>query len=208
MRHQGGGMNWEARSVVVAALVTVPLTGCGGTPSNGLEDKSAAQIQEDAAAAIKGATGVHVTGTSITDGAPAQVDLRIQDGSSSGTITLEGAHFEITRVGDVTYVKADEGALESLGIPPEMQRLGAHRWLKPGPQEASGLEGFSLDSFAQQLTMNESPLETEVEQAELDGRRVVVISKQRVDALHREYRSRVPDTWGVEGCQCGPDRLQ
>jgi hypothetical protein len=42
MRHQGGGMNWEARSVVVAALVTVPLTGCGGTPSNGLEDKSAA----------------------------------------------------------------------------------------------------------------------------------------------------------------------
>jgi hypothetical protein len=94
------------------------------------------------------------------------------------------AHVEITRVGDVTYVKADERALEGLGIPPEMQRLGADRWLKLGPQEASGLEGFSLDSFAQQLTMNESPLETEVEQTELDGRRVVVISKQDGSKLY------------------------
>jgi len=178
-------MNRGTRSVaVVAALVTLPLTGCGGTPSNGLEDKSAAQVQQDAAAAIRAAESVHVTGTSATDDTPAQVDLRIQDGSSSGTITLEGAQFEITRVGEVAYVKADEGALESLGIPPEMLRLGADRWLKLAPQEASALEGFSLDSFAQQLTMNESPLETEVEQTELDGTRVVVISQQDGSKLY------------------------
>ena len=179
-------MNWEARSIaVVAALITLPLTGCGGgTPSDGLEDKSAAQVQEEAAAAIRAAKSVHVIGTSVTDGASAQVDLRIQDGSSSGTITLEGAQFEITRVGEVTYVKADEEALESLGVPPEMPRLGADRWLKLGPQEASGLEGFSLDSFAQQLTTSESPLETEVEQTELDGTRVVVISNQDGSKLY------------------------
>jgi hypothetical protein len=176
----------DVRIVAVAALVTLLLTGCGGggTPTNGLEDKSPAQIQEEAAAAIKGAKGVHVTGTSITDGTPAQVDLQIQNGSSSGTITLEGAHFEITRVGEVTYVKADEAALESLGIPPEMHGLGADRWLKLAPQEASGLGGFSLDSFAHQLTMNESPLETEVEQTELDGKRVVVISTQDGSRLY------------------------
>jgi hypothetical protein len=179
-------MNRDARIVAVAALLTLLLTGCGGggTPTNGLEDKSPAQIQEEAAAAIKGAKGVHVTGTSISDGTPAQVDLRIQNGSSSGTITLEGAHFEITRVGEVTYVKADEAALESLGIPPEMHRLGADRWLKLAPQEASGLEGLSLDSFAQQVTMNESPLETEIEQTELDRRRVVVISTQDGSRLY------------------------
>ena len=47
-------MNWEARSIaVVAALIALPLTGCGGgTPSDGLEDKSAAQVQEEAAAAL------------------------------------------------------------------------------------------------------------------------------------------------------------
>jgi hypothetical protein len=179
-------MNRDARSVaVLAALVALPLAGCGGgTPTNGLEDKSAAQIQQDAVAAIMDANSVHVTGTGTTDGAPAQVDLRIQDGSSRGTITLDGAHFEITRVGEVTYVKANAEALESLGIPPEMQRLGADRWLKLDPQEASGLEGFSLDSFAQQLTMNESPLETEVKQIELDGRRVVVISTQDGSMLY------------------------
>jgi hypothetical protein len=179
-------MNRDARIVAVAALLTLLLTGCGGggTPTNGLEDKSPAQIQEEAAAAIKGAKGVHVTGTSISDATPAQVDLRIQNGSSSGTITLEGAHFEITRVGEVTYVKADEAALESLGIPPEMHRLGADRWLKLAPQEASGLEGLSLDSFAQQVTMNESPLETEIEQTELDRRRVVVISTQDGSRLY------------------------
>jgi hypothetical protein len=174
----------DARIVAVAALVTLLPTGCGGgTPTNGLEDKSPAQIQEEAAAAIKGAKGVHVTGTSITDGTPAQVDLQIQNGSSSGTITLEGAHFEITRVGEVTYVKADEAALESLGIPPEMHSLGADRWLKLAPQETS-VEGFSLDSFAQQLTMNDTPLETEVEQTELDGKRVVVISQQDGSRLY------------------------
>jgi hypothetical protein len=176
----------DVRIVAVAALVTLLLTGCGGggTPTNGLEDKSPAQIQEEAAAAIKGAKGVHVTGTSITDGTPAQVDLQIQNGSSSGTITLEGAHFEITRVGEVTYVKADEAALESLGIPPEMHGLGADRWLKLAPQEASGLEGFSLDSFAEQVTMNESTLKTKVEQTELDGKRVVVISTQDGSRLY------------------------
>jgi hypothetical protein len=179
-------MNWEARSIaVVAALIALSMTGCGGgTPSDGLEDKSAAQVQEEAAAAIGAAKSVHVIGTSVTDGASAEVDLRIQDGSSSGTITLEGAQFEITRVGEVTYVKADEGALASLGIPPEMQRLGAGRWLKLSPQEASGLEGFSLDSIAQQLTTSESPLETEVEQTELDGTRVVVISNQDGSKLY------------------------
>jgi hypothetical protein len=177
-------MKRDAPIVAVAALVTLVLTGCGGgTSTNGLEDKSPAQIQEEAAAAITGAKGVHVTGTSITDGTPAQVDLRIQNGSSSGTITLEGADFEITRVGEVIYVKADEAALESLGIPPEMHRLGADRWLKLAPQEAS-VEGFSLDSFAQQLTMNDTPLETEVEQTELDGRRVVVISQQDGSRLY------------------------
>lgn len=175
----------DARIVAVAAIVTLLLTGCdSGTPTNGLEDKSPAQIQEEAAAAIKGAKGVHVTGTSITDGAPAQVDLQIQNGSSSGTITLEGAHFEITRVDEVTYVKADEAALGSLGIPPEMHGLGADRWLKLAPQKASGLEGFSLDSFAQQLTMDESTLTTEVEQTELDGKRVVVISTQDGSRLY------------------------
>jgi hypothetical protein len=182
----GGGTSRGAITVpVLVALAALSLAGCGGgTPSNGLEDKSAAQVLQDAAAAIKGANGVHVAGTGIADGMPTQIDLRIEDGSSGGTITLGDAHFEITRVDDDAYVKGDEDALEALGVQPEMHHLGANRWLKLGPEELSGLEGFSLDSFARQLTANESPLETEVEQTEFDGRRVVVISKQDGSRLY------------------------
>jgi hypothetical protein len=164
---------------VVAVLVALSVTGCsGGTPSNGLEDETAAQVLQDAAAVLEAAEGVHVSGTGIADGTPAQVDLRFQDGSSDGTVTLGEAQVEITRVGEETYVKGDEAALGTLGVQPEMRGLAANRWLRLAPQESSGLAGFSLDSFARQLTSSESPLETEVEQTELDGVPVVVISRQ------------------------------
>jgi hypothetical protein len=37
--------------VVVAALIALSMIGCGGTPSDGMEDKSVAQVLEEAAAA-------------------------------------------------------------------------------------------------------------------------------------------------------------
>ena len=169
---------------VVAVLVALSVTGCSGdgdgagAPSNGLEDETAAQVLQDAAAALIAAEGVHVSGAGIADGAPARVDLRFQDGSSDGTVTLEEAQVEITRVGEETYVKGDEAALGTLGVQPEMHGLAANRWLRVTPQESSELAGFSLDSFARQLTTSESPLEREVEQTELDGVPVVVISRQ------------------------------
>jgi hypothetical protein len=174
---------------VVAALLVLSVSACGGsgdggTQSNGLEDETAAQVLQDAAAALESAGSVHVTGTGIADGTPAQVDLRIQDGSSGGTITLKDARVEITRVGEETYVKGDEAAMGALGVQPEMHGLAADRWLRLTPQESSGLAGFSLDSFAQQLTTSESPLETEVEQTELDGIPVVVVSKQDGSRLY------------------------
>jgi hypothetical protein len=177
-------------SVAVVALVAVMVTGCsagdggGGTASNGLEDKSAAQVVQDAAAALEAAESVHVSGTGSAGGTPAEIDLRIQDGSSHGTITLEDTRVEITRVDDVTYVKGDEAALGTLGVQPELQGIAADRWLKFGPEQPAGLAEFSLDSFARQLTTNESPLEEEVEQTELDGDPVVVVSQQDGSRLY------------------------
>ncbi len=188
--------SWLGRgtsSVVVVALVAVLVTGCSsgdrgeggsGTASNGLEDLSAAQVLQDTAAALEAAESVHVSGTGAAGATPAEIDLRIQDGAGHGTITLEDARVEITRVDDVTYVKGDEDALGALGVQPDVHRLAANRWLKLGPQESSGLEGFSLDSFARQLTTNESPLEAEVEQTELDGDPVVVISRKDGSRLY------------------------
>ena len=190
------------RLAAAAAFVALFVAGCGGTPTNGLEEKSAAQVQQAATAAIEAASSVHVTGTGVREGRPVQVDLRIQDGSSRGTITIEGARLEITTVGPNAYVQGDQRALEVLGVPPAAAQLGAGRSLKLTAQEAAPLEGYSLDSFAAQLAKNDSPLDPKVEQTELDGQKVVVVSRQDGSKL---YVANTGDAYPLRADDKGPD---
>jgi len=197
------------RLAAAAVFVTLFVAGCGGTATNGLEEKtngleekSAAQVQQAAAAAIEAASSVHVTGTGVREGRPVQVDLRIQDGSSRGTITVEGARLEITTVGPNAYVQGDQQALELLGVPPAAAQLGAGRSLKLTAQEAAPLEGYSLDSFAAQLAKNDSPLDPKVEQTELDGQKVVVVSRQDGSKL---YVANTGDAYPLRADDKGPD---
>ena len=158
-----------------------------------------------ATAAIDGASGVHVTGTGISGGRPVAVDLTIQDGSSSGTITIDGTPLEITTVGADAYVKGDQQALEGLGIPPAAAQLGADWWLKLSAEEAAALEGFSLASFAAQLKTNDSPLDPEVEQTELDGTKVVVVRRQDGSEL---YVANTGDAYPLRANDKGKDAGQ
>jgi hypothetical protein len=197
------------RLAAAAAFVALFVTGCDGKPTNGLEDptngleeKSAAQVLKVATAAIEAASSVHVTGTGVRDSRPVQVDLRIQDGSSRGTITIEGARLEITTVGPNAYVQGDQQALEVLGVPPAAAQLGAGRPLKLSAQEAAALEGYSLDSFAAQLAKNDSPLDPKVKQTELDGQKVVVVSRQDGSKL---YVANTGDAYPLRADDKGPD---
>ena len=171
------------RLAAAGVLVALSVTGCG-TPTNGVEEKSAAQVQEAATAAIEGASGVRVTGTGVRDGRPVELDLRIQDDSSHGTIMIEDARLEITTVGANAFVQGGQKALEALGISPAAAALGAGRWLKLSAQEAAALEGFSLDSLVAQLAGNDSLVDANVEQTELDGQEVVVVSKEDGSRLY------------------------
>jgi len=193
------------RLAAAAAFVALFVAGCGGTATNGLEEKSAAQVQQAATAAIEAASSVHVTGTGVREGRPVQVDLRIQDGSSRGTITIEGARLEITTVGPNAYVQGDQQALELLGVPPAAAQLGAGRSLKLTAQEAAPLEGYSLDSFAAQLAKNDSPLDPKVKQTELDGQKVVVVSRQDGSKL---YVANTGDAYPLRADDKGPDAGQ
>lgn len=166
------------RLTVLAALVALAAAGCGGTKTNGLERKSPAQVQRAAAAALKAAKSVHLSGTTSSQGKLQRVDLRIQGASSSGTIETGGAAIAIIRVGANTYIKADQQGWQVLGAPPSLQRLAGGRWVKLSPQKATNFEGFSLDALADQLTTNETPLRPGVQQATLRGDKVVVISQQ------------------------------
>jgi hypothetical protein len=189
-----------ARLAVMIAIVAVSAAGCGGaesdegktsnatstaTQTNGLENKSAAQVEQDAVAALKAAKSVHVIGAGQSDGEPARIDLRFQGNASKGTIETASMTLEIITIGTDTFVKADQRAWQAIGAPASVQRQAAGRWAKLSAQQASGLEGLSsLDSFAAELTKNDSPLLPGVEQTTFEGTKVVVIGQQDGSKLY------------------------
>jgi hypothetical protein len=86
-------------------------------------------------------------------------------------------------VGTGTYLRADQGAWQALGAPPSVQRL-AGRWVKLGAQQVTSVKGLSLDSLAAQLTNSDSPWQPGVEEAALDGNKVVVLSQEDGSKLY------------------------
>jgi hypothetical protein len=164
------------RLVAAAGLIVLSVTGCScGTETNGLENKSATEVLQAATAALKASHGVHVIASFTIDGQPVKSDLRIQDGSASGTVTIDSARVEFTRVGGDAYVRGDQQGLQAIGISAEAAGLGVNRWLKSSPQQL-GWEGFaSLGSFPD---MPDRGLNPTVEQTELNGKKVVVVSFQ------------------------------
>jgi hypothetical protein len=199
-----------ARLAVMVALVALVASGCGGgtktsdpqttttqanapqtngpqanaPQTNGLEQQSPAQVQQAAAAALRAAKSVHVTGTAINNGRPVRVDLRLQGNASSGTMELEGVRLEITTIGNTTYLKANQQTWQTLGVPAAAAQRLTDQWVKTRPQQVTGLTGFSLDNLAAQLMKGDSPWEPKVEQTTLDGNKVVVISQKDGSKLY------------------------
>jgi hypothetical protein len=171
----------------MAALVTVAASACGGAATsagattNGLEKKPGAEVLQQAAAALKAAKSVHVVATSPGSG-HVEVDVRMQPGSSAGTLTESGLHAEFTIIGSADYIKTDEVGLKLIGAPQQVQRDDAGRWLKVPGHVFSGL---TLASFASQLsTVKNGPIEPKVRQATLNGRKVVVVSWRNGSKLY------------------------
>jgi hypothetical protein len=166
--------------ILMAALVMVAASACGGATTtsspttNGLETKSAADTLKAATEALRAAASVHITGS----GPSSRVDLRMTGSSSTGTLEKGGVPVEVTAIGGTLYVKADQAGLKWFGVP---QSQYAGRWLNLGAQD---LEGLTLADIASQLTAHPGPLEPKVQQAMLNGRKVVVISWQDGGKLH------------------------
>jgi hypothetical protein len=166
-------------ATAMAALITLTASACGGattatsTTTNGLENKSPADVLQNAASALAGAKSVHVVGT----GHSLRLDIRMQDDSATGTFTVPGTpQVKFTIIGSDGYINTDQAGLKAMGAPPSVQRLGAGRWLKV---PVSDLKGFTLADMASQLTAYRTRVTSAaVRQATLDGKNVVVISRQ------------------------------
>jgi hypothetical protein len=180
----GISMNLIRRAVALtaatamAALVTAAVSGCGGaatstgTSTNGLEKKSGADVLQEAAAALEAAKSVHVhvVGTGPSSGG--HVDVRLQGGSSTGAFAQSGPQVEFRIIGNAGYIKTDQAGLQLFGLPQQVQRHDAGRWLEVRAQDFTG---FSRAALAGQLTTYQGPLVPKVGQATVNGRKVVVV---------------------------------
>lgn len=170
--------------LAVAAVFVLAFTSdCGGDDQmNGLEKKTAAQVQQDAAAALGAAKTVHVAGTRLSEGKPVRLDLRLQDGLATGVVTLTDTQAEFARDGDDFYLKGDQRAWQALLAPPAVDGFTG-RWVKLRTEQVT-VEIVSIESLVAQLTDNAWLLEPKVERTALDGRNVVVLSQHNGSRLY------------------------
>ena len=133
-----------------------------GPPTNGLEKKSPADVLQAAAAALRAAKSVHVAGSDP----PGHFDYRIQGSSTIGTITLPRGQTRFRVIGRYGYVKTDFG-------------YDAGRWLKY-PSQA--FEEFTIAQWAS--FSGNGPLEPKVQQATVNGRKVVVVNWRNGSKLY------------------------
>jgi hypothetical protein len=86
------------------------LTGCGADDpdagTNGVGKLSADKIQARTRAAADTAPAVRLAGTVVTSGRTYQLDMRLKADGGTGSVTSQGAAFQLLRVGQQLYLKA------------------------------------------------------------------------------------------------------
>jgi WD40 repeat protein len=130
-----------------------------GPPDKGLEKKSPADVVRAAAAALRAAKSVHIVGSDWD----AHFDYRMQGSSAIGTITERvGGHVKDRVIGRYGYEKTDFGN-------------DAGQWFK---FPAQAFKELTIAQWAKSAPLNDDygPLEPKVQQATVNGRKVVVVS--------------------------------
>ncbi|MGV9312479.1 hypothetical protein ACWDR0_09805 [Streptomyces sp. NPDC003691] len=102
-----------AALVLSAGLVT-GLVSCAAEEdpdkgTNGVGKLPAAEIETRARAAADGAKAVRLSGTLVSKGGTYKLNMRLKDGGGSGSVTTDDHTFELLRIGDDLYLKADAG---------------------------------------------------------------------------------------------------
>ncbi|MFE3517011.1 hypothetical protein [Streptomyces sp. NPDC059166] len=103
----------NAFAVVLCAGLTVALTACAGEDpdkgTNGVGKLTAEQIDKKARAAADAADAVRLTGKLVSKDGSYSLDMRLSGEGGSGSVRSKQNTFEILRVGDELYLKADAG---------------------------------------------------------------------------------------------------
>ncbi|MFV0127959.1 hypothetical protein ACLGI4_09630 [Streptomyces sp. HMX112] len=104
------------RAALTAALcagLTAVLTACGGAKedpdagTNGVGKLSATEIESKARTSADAARAVRLAGTLVSKGGTYKLDMRLKQTGATGSVVSRNTTFELLRVGDALYLKAD-----------------------------------------------------------------------------------------------------
>ncbi|MFE7773861.1 hypothetical protein ACFU5O_08170 [Streptomyces sp. NPDC057445] len=99
--------------VALCVGLAAVLTGCGGEDpdagTNGVGKLEPSAIEEKARTAANGAEAVRLAGTLVSKGGTYKLNMRLKKSGGIGSVTTKNSTFELLRVGDALYLKADAG---------------------------------------------------------------------------------------------------
>ncbi|MFI9175099.1 hypothetical protein [Streptomyces lincolnensis] len=99
-----------ASTICALAVTGTGLTGCSEDPdagTNGVGKLSAEQIQSRTRTAADAADAVRLAGNVVAGGRTYRLDMRLKADGASGSVTAEGATFQLLRVEEALFLKAD-----------------------------------------------------------------------------------------------------
>jgi hypothetical protein len=106
------------------------------------------------------------------NGVPISLNLDMhRNGDVSGTVSQNGAPFEVIGVNNTTYIKATPAFLRQVKAPTSACAVVCGKWLQLTPAQASQLTGdLSMSSLTAPLSSGQVPKFTEVGSKIVDGR--------------------------------------
>jgi len=93
--------------VVLVLLLWTLASACSSDEPKGFASEPTAAILDQARAAAKSATAVHITGTWISQRVEYEIDMRIKNDGAVGQISTSGTKIELLRVGEDLFVRGD-----------------------------------------------------------------------------------------------------
>ncbi|MEU8617158.1 hypothetical protein [Streptomyces sp. NPDC048623] len=96
--------------LALAAGLVAALTACATDPdegTNGVGRLDAPAIEKKAQTAADAAKAVRLSGTLVSKGGTYKLNMRLKQDGASGSVTTKNSTFELLRVGDALFLKAD-----------------------------------------------------------------------------------------------------
>ena len=164
------------RTLAVLGTSLLLLTACGAG-GNGMAELSGPEVADRAATALEEAGSAAVRGQYAMGGERGEIDLQVEGGDLTGTVSIGGQDVQLTAVGEQVYMQAPAGFWTASGVPEEFASRLDGRWVILPPDAAAGFEELTLQGLADELrTPSDARIQEEVTTDERDGEPVVVVS--------------------------------